>query len=156
MKFRTQRLMLFCLWTWLVGGKNALKISPWGDFPGGPVVKTELPMQGLQVQSLVGELRFYMLRCCVAWPKIKDESRRIIELCKGCVLLEWTVSWNEQSSQGAVRCGIVKRETTERNAEDIDLGWNDTQKRALATLGEWESSWWRTWNRDAGRFACSF
>ena len=26
------------------------------DFPGGPVGKTALPMQGAQVQSLVGEL----------------------------------------------------------------------------------------------------
>ena len=29
-----------------------------GDFPGGPVVKTELPWQGAQVLSLVMELRF--------------------------------------------------------------------------------------------------
>ena len=28
-----------------------------GDFPGGPVVKTVLPVQGMQVQSLVGGLR---------------------------------------------------------------------------------------------------
>ena len=28
-----------------------------GDFPGGPLVKTVLPVQGMQVQSLVGELR---------------------------------------------------------------------------------------------------
>ena len=27
------------------------------DFPGGPVGKTVLPLQGTQVQSLVGELR---------------------------------------------------------------------------------------------------
>ena len=35
-----------------------------GDFPGSPVVKvlSTLPMQGTQVQSLVGELRSYLLR----------------------------------------------------------------------------------------------
>ena len=35
-----------------------------GDFPGSPVVKvlSTLPMQGTQVQSLVGELGSYLLR----------------------------------------------------------------------------------------------
>ena len=32
------------------------------DFPGGPVAKTALPMQGVQVQSLVVELRSHMPR----------------------------------------------------------------------------------------------
>ena len=32
-----------------------------GDFPGGPVVKTVLPLQGVWVPPLVGELRSYML-----------------------------------------------------------------------------------------------
>ena len=27
------------------------------DFPGYPVVKTELPLQGVQILSLVGEIR---------------------------------------------------------------------------------------------------
>ena len=31
------------------------------DFPGGPVVKTVLPMQGAHVQFLVGEPRSHML-----------------------------------------------------------------------------------------------
>ena len=31
------------------------------DFPGGPVVKTMLPMQGVQFRSLVGELRSHLL-----------------------------------------------------------------------------------------------
>ena len=30
------------------------------DFPGGPVSKTELPMQGAQVRSLVRKLRSHM------------------------------------------------------------------------------------------------
>ena len=30
------------------------------DFPGGPVVKNPLPMQGTRVRSLVGELRSHM------------------------------------------------------------------------------------------------
>ena len=33
-----------------------------GDFPGGPVVRICLPVQGTQVQSLVGDLRSHMLR----------------------------------------------------------------------------------------------
>ena len=33
--------------------------QPW-DFPGGPVVKTALPMQGGRVRSLVGELRSHI------------------------------------------------------------------------------------------------
>jgi len=37
-------------------GKNKNNTIKWGDFPGGPVVKTVLPMQGVQVQSLVREL----------------------------------------------------------------------------------------------------
>ena len=32
------------------------------DFSGGPVVKTMLPLQGEQVQSLAGKLRSHMLR----------------------------------------------------------------------------------------------
>ena len=31
------------------------------DFLGNPVVKTVLPLQGMWVRSLVGELRSYML-----------------------------------------------------------------------------------------------
>ena len=39
-----------------------LKKSQIRDFPGGPVFKTScLSMQGVQVQSLIGELRFCML-----------------------------------------------------------------------------------------------
>ena len=30
------------------------------DFPGSPVIKTALPLQGTRVQSLVGELRSHM------------------------------------------------------------------------------------------------
>ena len=32
-----------------------------GEFPGGPVVKAELPLQGTWVQFLVSELRSHML-----------------------------------------------------------------------------------------------
>ena len=41
------------------------------DFPGGPGVKTALPLQGAQVQSLVGKLRSHM-PCGVAQKKKKD------------------------------------------------------------------------------------
>ena len=33
-----------------------------GDFPGGPVVRIRLPVQGTQVQSLAGELRLCVLQ----------------------------------------------------------------------------------------------
>ena len=39
-----------------------------GDFPGGPVVKTALPLWGVQFQSLLGDLRFHIL-CSAAKTK---------------------------------------------------------------------------------------
>ena len=42
--------------------KVDLKKKRFGDFSCGPVVKTALPLQGAQVQSLVRELRSRMLR----------------------------------------------------------------------------------------------
>ena len=43
-----------------------------GDFPGDPVVKLHLPMQGVQVRSLVGELRSQCL--LVKRPKYETEA----------------------------------------------------------------------------------
>ena len=43
------------------------------DFPGTPVVGTLLPLQGVWVQSLVGELRSHML-CGVA-KKFKNKNK---------------------------------------------------------------------------------
>ena len=40
-------------------GKQFLKMK-YRDFPGGPVVKNRLTMQGTQVRSLVRELRSHM------------------------------------------------------------------------------------------------
>ena len=40
--------------------REAQKEIKFKDFPGGPVDKTELSIQGVQVQSLAGELRSYM------------------------------------------------------------------------------------------------
>ena len=37
-------------------------IKTFWDFPGGAVVKTALPLQGVQFQSLIGEQRPHMLR----------------------------------------------------------------------------------------------
>ena len=45
------------------------------DFPGGTVVKTVLPMQAAQVQSVVRELKSYMQRT-VAKKKEKGLSGR--------------------------------------------------------------------------------
>ena len=46
---------------WLELGETGqweeLVVEEVGDFPGGPVVKTALPLQGAQVQYLVGEPR---------------------------------------------------------------------------------------------------
>ena len=36
-------------------------IKTFWDFPGGPVVNTALLLQGVQVQSLIGEQRSHML-----------------------------------------------------------------------------------------------
>ena len=33
---------------------------PWSTDPGGPVVKTALPLQGVRVRSLVRKIRHYM------------------------------------------------------------------------------------------------
>ena len=41
------------------------------DFPSNPVVKTVLPLQGMWVQSLVGELRSYML--CSTAKRLKKK-----------------------------------------------------------------------------------
>ena len=45
------------------------------NFPGGPVVKTLLPLQGVWVRSLVGELRSRMLHGA-AWPKVKKKKKK--------------------------------------------------------------------------------
>ena len=42
--------------------RRIFKVTTTGDFPGGPAVKTVLPLQGTWVQSLVGELRSHMPR----------------------------------------------------------------------------------------------
>ena len=63
-------------------------------FPGGPVVKTELPNQGAQVSSLVGEIRSRMRHgkkdCTkqhqdpeygMAWPKRHGQNRLKFSPC---------------------------------------------------------------------------
>ena len=55
-------------------GKN--KKGRKSDFFGGPVVKTVLLMQGVQVQSLVGELRSHIAHA-VAKKKKKTKKRKI-------------------------------------------------------------------------------
>ena len=44
------------------------------DFPGGPVVKFRLPMRGVRVQSLVGELD----PTCLAAKKPKHRTEAIL------------------------------------------------------------------------------
>ena len=44
------------------------------DFPGVPVVKTELPLQGARVRSLVGELRSHMPQGVAKKSKLKKEK----------------------------------------------------------------------------------
>ena len=52
-----------------------------GDFPGGPVVKTLLPLQGTRVRSLVGvELRSHMPR---GVPKRNTTKRKALGLPGG-------------------------------------------------------------------------
>ena len=45
------------------------------DFPGGPMVKILLPMQGMQVQSLAGELRSHMLHSAATHTHKKQQQR---------------------------------------------------------------------------------
>lgn len=47
------------------------KKMPARDFPGGTVVKTMLLMQGAQVPSLIGELRYHMLQSVGPCPPKK-------------------------------------------------------------------------------------
>ena len=63
-----------------------LKINITGDFPGGPVVKTALPLQGAQVRSLVGELGSHMPRSTAKKKMYK------IEILKNSIpSLNWNV-----------------------------------------------------------------
>ena len=45
-----------------IGATSYLWLDLSRDFPGGPAVKNCLPVQGMQVQSLVVEVRFHLLR----------------------------------------------------------------------------------------------
>ena len=47
----------FCILTVVVVAKNSKR-----DSPGGPMVKTVFPMEGVRVQTLVKELRSHMSR----------------------------------------------------------------------------------------------
>ena len=64
----------------------------WECFPGGPVVKTELSMQGAWVQSLFGEPRSYMLCHTVPHKKRCGGALRF----KHCVL--WG-GWNRANGR---------------------------------------------------------
>ena len=45
-----------------------------GDLPGGPVVKTALPVQGVWVQSLAGELKSHIPHSAAKKKKKKDKD----------------------------------------------------------------------------------
>ena len=53
-------------------GKN--KKGRKSDFLGGPAVQTVLPMQGVQVQSLVGELRSHIAHAVTKKKKKKRKN----------------------------------------------------------------------------------
>ena len=44
----------------MVNEDQSKKKKKVGDFPGSPVVKTTLPLQGMWVQSLMGNLKAFM------------------------------------------------------------------------------------------------
>ena len=46
------------------------------DFPGGPVVKTQLPLQGSWVSSLVRELKSYILHSAAKKKKEKRKEKK--------------------------------------------------------------------------------
>ena len=52
-------------------GEYHAAIKTEGDFPGGPVVESSLPMQWAWVRSLVGELRSHML-----WGMAKKKKKK--------------------------------------------------------------------------------
>ena len=52
------------------------------DFPGCPVVKTVLPKQGAQVESLVGKLRSYMLHSAPRKKKKKPAKLKHVHTFK--------------------------------------------------------------------------
>ena len=58
-------------------GSYRFKKLPRRDFPGGPVVKTLLPMQGVRVRSLVLELRSHLLHG-VSKNKVKYLLKKLL------------------------------------------------------------------------------
>ena len=46
------------------------------DFPGDPVAKTLLPLQGAQAPSLLWEIRFRVLHICTAWPNQLNKQKQ--------------------------------------------------------------------------------
>ena len=69
-------------------GKN--KKGRKSDFFGGPVVKTVLLMQGVQVQSLVGELRSHIAHA-VAKKKKKKQRKEKLEGTQECQVQRNTI-----------------------------------------------------------------
>ena len=68
--------------TWCVSSPMRLAVDdqvipkvPLGELPGGPGVENELPLQGAQVQSLVGELRSHV-PCSVAQNKLMKNYKK--------------------------------------------------------------------------------
>ena len=80
-------------------GKGNLNHSD--RLPGGPVVKTPLPLQRVWVPSLIGELRSHVPQGA---PK-KDE-REMEQQAITSQLLEWLLSKNRRDSKYWWGCGI--------------------------------------------------
>ena len=57
--------------------KSSIKMTHRGDFPDGPMVGSMFPMQGVWVQSLVGEPRSCMLHSAAKKKKTPNSLNKI-------------------------------------------------------------------------------
>ena len=64
--------LIFIFWDSLSSKYVRIKKKKIGDFPGGSVAETVLPTQGVQVRSLVGELKNPQLKISQAAMKTAD------------------------------------------------------------------------------------
>ena len=69
------------------------KDKDFGDFPGGPVVKTLLPLQGAQVWSLMGELM-----CCMPWSAVRKKKKEGKKEKTGTLMAQRIFSFNSLST----------------------------------------------------------
>ena len=75
------------------------------DFPGGPVVKTALPLQGAQVRSLVRELKSHLPRG--AAKETLKKNKKKTSFSKAGRRISRTPGFLRESCQGCQNLGLV-------------------------------------------------